>query len=634
MNVSFTGYIAEVKDGITLISEELGFKPDVDGLEINIEKSDGRWLEVSKRENRAVVRYAEKVHFFRGLGLLFEAMGKEAEFEIVEEPVFLSNGVMFDVSQGNAVIRVENIKKLLVKMALMGLNIFMLYTEDSYVINDEPYFGYLRSKYSYEELKELDDFAFSLGIEMIPCIQTLAHLIDVLKWKCYSDLREDDGTLLVGYQRTYEFIEKMIRAASFPFRSKRIHIGMDEAWKLGLGRYLEINGYRCKIDIMLEHLERVCDIARKYGLRPMIWSDMLFMDNHSKNDNSGTEYNSQSVNERVPKDLDLVFWNYEEDNEEFYIRWIKKHKELGKAPMFAGAVWSWLGFGVNYGKTFSTANKALTACKKEGVSEVFTTIWGDDCTESSIYSTLLGLQLYAEHGYSREVDLKKVKDRFKYCTDANFDDFMDIKYIDEIPGTASGNPEGANPSKYLMWQDILLGQFDRNIRGLDIAGHYKNTALLMKESSVRNSKWSFLFDFLEKVCNVLSIKSDIGNRIIDAYKSGNREFLWLLSDVELPELAVRVADLRRLHRRLWMETNKPAGWEVLDLRYGAVLMRIDTAAARIAEYLDGRIKIIEELEEDKLYFTGKPGLEMCYIYSRVATASRISATTCYFGSIL
>jgi N-acetyl-beta-hexosaminidase len=34
--------------------------------------------------------------------------------------------------------------------------------------------------------------------------------------------------LLANLDDTYEFIEKMIDAASSPFRSKRIHIGMDE----------------------------------------------------------------------------------------------------------------------------------------------------------------------------------------------------------------------------------------------------------------------------------------------------------------------------------------------------------------------------------------------------------------------
>lgn len=44
-----------------------------------------------------------------------------------------------------------------------------LYTEDTYKIDGEPFFGYLRGGYTQEHLKEIDDYAFNLGIEVIPC---------------------------------------------------------------------------------------------------------------------------------------------------------------------------------------------------------------------------------------------------------------------------------------------------------------------------------------------------------------------------------------------------------------------------------------------------------------------------------
>ena len=63
----------------------------------------------------------------------------------------------------------------------------------------------------------------------------LGHLFEVLKWDAFAGLRDDDTTLLVDYEPTYQFIEEMIRAASSPVSTRRIHIGMDEAWHLGLG---------------------------------------------------------------------------------------------------------------------------------------------------------------------------------------------------------------------------------------------------------------------------------------------------------------------------------------------------------------------------------------------------------------
>lgn len=50
----------------------------------------------------------------------------------------------------------------------------------------------------------------------------------ILQWPHYAYLRDNTEVLLPESEATYEFIEKMIKAAASPFRSKRIHLGMDE----------------------------------------------------------------------------------------------------------------------------------------------------------------------------------------------------------------------------------------------------------------------------------------------------------------------------------------------------------------------------------------------------------------------
>ena len=92
---------------------------------------------------------------------------------------FDSLGVMIDMSR-NAVMSVDGLKRFLPLLKKMGYNCVMLYTEDTYEVDGEPYFGYMRGRYSKAEMKELDAFAASIGITMIPCIQTLAHLEEKL----------------------------------------------------------------------------------------------------------------------------------------------------------------------------------------------------------------------------------------------------------------------------------------------------------------------------------------------------------------------------------------------------------------------------------------------------------------------
>ena len=238
MKLYFTGNIKELETGIRVLAEDYDYEISEDGIRVQVEKSDKNGLCVKRDGKEGYISYGEKVQFFRALGLFLQESKKSEKFELCEDCMFTMNGAMFDVSQGNAVMRVEMVKDYLKRMAVMGLNMLMLYSEDSYEVKNQPYFGYMRSKYTEEELRECDDFAYDLGIEMIPCIQTLAHFIDVLKWDTYFDMRDDYETLLVGSEKAYGFIEDLIASACRPFRTKRIHIGMDEAWHLGLGNYL------------------------------------------------------------------------------------------------------------------------------------------------------------------------------------------------------------------------------------------------------------------------------------------------------------------------------------------------------------------------------------------------------------
>ena len=62
---------------------------------------------------------------------------------------FLS--AMVDVSR-NSVLKKEEIKKFIVALSKMGYNSFALYTEDLYEMPEYPMFGYMRGKYSKEDL--------------------------------------------------------------------------------------------------------------------------------------------------------------------------------------------------------------------------------------------------------------------------------------------------------------------------------------------------------------------------------------------------------------------------------------------------------------------------------------------------
>lgn len=236
MKIKLIGNTSGLLAGVNYLSEDLNFTIANDGYPILVVNRPGP-IEI-KVSNGQGEFFLKKIHFYRALGLWLEYFKKGKEFHVVEHPQFETSGVMIDASR-NAVLTTDGLKMLLRKMAVMGLNLAMLYTEDTYEVPEYPYFGYMRGRYSEKEIETCDDYADKLGIEMVPCIQTLAHLREALKWNYSNEFRDTEDILLVGEPKTYEFLRNIIKAATKPYRTNRIHIGMDEAHQLGLGNYLK-----------------------------------------------------------------------------------------------------------------------------------------------------------------------------------------------------------------------------------------------------------------------------------------------------------------------------------------------------------------------------------------------------------
>ncbi|MBA2937211.1 beta-N-acetylhexosaminidase [Paenibacillus sp. CGMCC 1.16610] len=625
MKLRFKGDTTDLQAGIQLLLQELHITVEEDGVIVQVEPSAGD-LEVGLEQGKAYIRYGLKHQFFRGLGLLVQHGRCGEAFQLQEKQQFDTIGPMFDLSR-NAILTLDSFKFMLNKMALMGLNTVMLYMEDTYEISGEPYFGYMRGRYSQAELKEIDDYADQFGIEAFPSIQTLAHLEEFLKWEPVKHYKDTKGALLVGEEKTDLLVEQMIEAASAPFRSRKIHIGMDEAEELGRGKYLDLNGFASRFDIMTTHLEKVLKVAQGRGLKPMMWSDMFLK---LASEGGGDYYNedtqiSEEMARRIPKDVDLVYWDYVHTERDEYESLIAKHRPLGCNLVFAGAVWVFNTFGVNYGLSLNASDTALQVCKKEGIREVYATMWGDDGMESNPFIALLGLQLYAEHAYSEEKpDWARISERVKFCTGIEADVYLQLKYLDETPGSEPDNRKQSNPSKFLLYQDVLLGMFDKQIEGLDMSAHYAKVEQNIRSRRDDNAALDYLFEVPEKLCGVLRQKSEIGIELKRAYDAKDWETLKHIATNVLPAIGEAVRELRSAHRTQWLSMFKPFGWEVIDIRYGGVINRLETASFRLLEYVEGRIGRVEELEEERLLysttnrFTNK-GVGWCSYYYRMAS---------------
>lgn len=533
-----------------------------------------------------------------------------------KESAFERFGVMLDCSR-NAVMKVSEVKNFIDCLQKMGYNTLELYTEDTYEIQGEPFFGYMRGRYTGAELKEIDAYAKSKGVELIPCVQTLGHFTAMQKSGEYSQIMDTADILLVDEPKTYELIDKIFATLAENFTSRQVNIGMDEAHMVGLGKYLDKHGYVNRFELLVNHLNKVVEIAKKYGFQAHMWSDMFF-----RLLNNGAYYTSEELSveqelvDKIP-DVALAYWDYYHDKKADYDMMLDIHAKLGKEIWFAGGAWSWNGFAPLNAWTLKSMKPAMASVAERGVKNVLITLWGDNGKECSYYALLPSL--YAIRQYANgNFDENKIEKGFYDIFKVKFGDFMKLDLPNRFQNDYSAENNLANPSKGLLYADPFMGIFDKAL-SQERAIPYASYAKELRSAGKRAGKYAYLFTTLASLCEVLTVKAELGIRTRRAYDTKDKKALAVVVKdyARLPKL---IQKFHRESRALWELENKPFGWEIQDIRLGGLTCRIETCKARLIAYIKGKIDTIAELDETLLQPRKEEGFAR-NIYQQMVSAS-------------
>ena len=508
-------------------------------------------------------------------------------------------GVMLDVSR-NAVMKVETMKWYLPLLKKMGYNCLFLYAEDTYAVEGEPYFGYMRGRYTAEQMREMDEFASSIGMEVIPCIQTLAHVNTTLRWgKVPVDTAD---IMLVDDDRTYELIDHMFASLSKCFKTRKIHVGMDEAYLLGRGKHMDIHGYQPISEIMKRHLDKVCELAKKNGYEDvMLWSDMYI-----RAFNGGNYYLKdyakvpKEVIDSVPENVIPVYWDYYHKEERIYDVNFDAHKQMSKNTWFGGGTWSWGGFMPHNEYGMVMMKEGIRAAIKNKVKNAFITMWGDDGAECSKVAMIPSLFAISEFAKGNE-DMDLIKAKFKKLIGIEFDEFMLLDEPNNINGKSINSSGPVNPSKYMLFSDYFNGFLDITVVGGEKA-KYEELAKQLYAVAKKTRKFGYLFNTAAKLCDALAVKFELGYKTREAYKAGDKDTLRALAENEYVEVEKLIKAYALTFEKQWFYENHPGGFDVQDIRLGAIIRRTSSCRRRILDYVNGKIDSIPELEEDLLPF--------------------------------
>jgi len=553
--------------------------------EIKVEQCDG--IKVEGDRNSVVIGCSGKSELARAFFLLAKELSEGKEYVSIRQKAnFEDLGVMLSLT--STVMHKDAFKKYIDYMAALGLNFVYMYMEDSYELPDYPHFGYMRGRYTQADLKELDDYAYSMGVELIPCIQTLAHMQGYLRWTEASPIKDTAEVLLVDEEKTYEFIEYVIKTLSGTFRTKRFHVGMDEARTMGRGKYVNIHGSYDRKQMYIRHIGRVKEICSKYDITPIIWSDMIFRVCGGYTDEYAPEAVITDDVKAAVKDLHLSYWDYYREDKSQYDSLIERHQALSKNTSFAGAVWTWDGYLPNFQYTINTTRPALKSALEHGITSVCATMWGAGAQGTSDFFALPGLAVFSEICYrGDDVTDDEIYSVSEFLTGA------DRRFCEAVSEFFLGYPGATKMGGRFIACDILYALFLHPIDYKEAAERFEKALAVLREYDGEFAEFATI------AMDIAARKARIMHTLRPAYDSGDAATIKQIAE-SLPHLVTMYEKMYQLNFEWYNDIYRPFGCERIQIHYTTIMERLKYAHKVLTDYLDGVIDTIPELDEKAL----------------------------------
>lgn len=201
----------------------------------------------------------------------------------------------------------------------------------------------------------------------------------------------------------------------------------------------------------------------------------------------------------------------------------------------------------------------------------------DNGAETPVDAVLPGLVLFAHLGFHEDFDEKAAGRRIHDVTGAR-PELTSWNWMHWTPcsRTDSLNLDTDNPSKYLLYQDPLLGIFDRHIEDLDLdtERYYQDLADRLEICRKHTPAYDTLFAFYHSLASTLAGKADLGVRLKKAYDAHDLSTLETICEEVIPGIINDLSTTRLLREHLWMQDAKPFGYELVDIKLSGVIARL------------------------------------------------------------
>ncbi len=543
---------------------------DISDFKFKLKKNSNGYKLV--KNNKSIeINYATKNDLNRAYNAALGLINEQKNSKIEVHSQFDELIGMLDLAR-NAVLSISELKKEICRFAGLGYTELWLYLEDEFEIPEQPYFGLQRGRYSQSELHDLAIYADKLGLTLVPAIQTLAHLKNLFKWQKYNDIRDTNDNLYVGKKEVESFVKEELIAVSKPFLTNKIHIGMDEAYSIGLGKYYfdHQNKVIDQEKLIQKHAQMVFKLCKELHLKPMMWSDMWF--EIASPTNMMYDPKADFSNFNIESEIGQVYWDYYSIDKKHYLPVMRKHFELTNNVYFAAGIWTWGRLAPNQSKMLASIKAGLDAAKETGIKKIVATAWRDDSAETPFSASYLGWQVFSDYQYHKDPTEEEFADNFKLLQNEDYQSFMLLDKFDNYRGIP--NDKDMIPSKLLLYEDLVQPRFYQNFKRASLTDYYYNLAEKLSDVIPSESS-ALMFDYYIQLASVLSQKAALMNNLSKNYGSENEI-------IDYKKALRKLADQRR---KLWFKENKFNGSEILDIRFGGMLERLETVSYLIKNKL-------------------------------------------------
>ncbi len=280
-----------------------------------------------------------------------------------DHPDIPVRGVMLDISR-DKVPTMDALRSVIDRLASLKVNQVQLYSEHTFAYRDHPDVHRKASPLDAEEIRQLDAFCRARHVELVPNQNCLGHMNRWLSHDRYRPLAlAPDGfvdpfgitraamTIDPSNPSSLALVRELLDELLPLFTSRRVHVGLDEAWELPASR----------MDDFLAWVATLRALPELAGREMLMWGDMV----------SG----QADLVASLPEGVTVCEWGYDD--------WYPFDERCAVLAATGTPFWvapgtsSWMSILGRSTNARTTCRRAAAAALAHGATGYLNTDWGD-----------------------------------------------------------------------------------------------------------------------------------------------------------------------------------------------------------------------------------------------------------------